>query len=94
MFVTDPTQTSLILLTSPSTDPPCWVWDGHRWQPATIRGRVEIFALIALTLIVLSIVALAFTLNLSLGRATLIWMFTVLTLAVSPAVLVWLASRR
>jgi hypothetical protein len=47
-----------------------------------------------LTLLALTIVGLAFTLNLSLGRATLIWMFTVLTLAVSPAVLVWLASRR
>lgn len=94
MFVIDPTQTSLILLTSPSSDPPCWTWDGRRWQPVSIRGRVECFALLTLTLLALTIVGLAFTLNLSLGRATLIWMFTVLTLAVSPAVLVWLASRR
>jgi hypothetical protein len=94
MFATNPTRTELILLTSSYPDPPRWTWDGHRWQPATIRGRIEVFALLALTLLLLAIVGLAFTLDLSLGRATLVWMFTVLTLAVSPAVLVWLASRR
>jgi hypothetical protein len=94
MFATDPTRTCLILLTSPSPDPPRWTWNGRRWQPATVRGQVELFAIVTLTLLVSAIIGLAFTLDLGWGRTTLIWVFAVLTLAVLPAVLTWFASRR
>jgi hypothetical protein len=94
MFGLDSSRTELILLTSPYPDPPCWRWNGRRWLPASIRGQVEIISLVILALLICTIIGLAFTLNLSPERATLIWMFAVLTLAVLPAVLVWLASRR
>jgi len=95
VFTVSSARTRLVLLAaSPDDDPPSWTWNGQRWQPATVRGRIAFHAALTLGALVVAIVGLAFTLNLGWGRATSIWMLAVLTLAVLPAVLVWLASRR
>mgnify|MGYP001793608119 FL=1 len=94
LFARSPDDARLVLLTGePDSDPPSWIWDGQRWSPASVRGRIDILTAIALGALLVAIGGLAFALNLGWGRATWIWMLAVLTLAVLPAVLVRLASR-
>ncbi|MBE9127793.1 MULTISPECIES: hypothetical protein [unclassified Coleofasciculus] len=71
-----------------------WRWTGYRWVPAHTRLGESYLPVALLIVLVLLIVWLPLALRSSAGPSIILWALLAVTLAVLPALMVWLAYRR